>query len=124
MKTFVALTGAVLLVGCAEPPPRQTDLVPEIKAELEQASAARSAASSRGFDAALLPPVRMELPKAAGRPIEPKFDLAVANAPASQVFMAIVSGTRYSMLVHPGVRGNVTLNLKDVTIHEALDSVR
>lgn len=124
MIRFIALLGALLLAACAEPPPRQTDLVPAIKSELEHASAARTGTPSRGFDAALLPPLRMELPASAGRPIEPKFDLAVANAPASQVFMAIVSGTRYSMLVHPEVRGNVTLNLKDVTIQEALDSVR
>jgi MSHA biogenesis protein MshL len=38
--------------------------------------------------------------------------------------MAIVSGTRYNMLVGPEVAGNITVNLKDVTVREALESIR
>jgi MSHA biogenesis protein MshL len=66
----------------------------------------------------------MEMPAVQGRPIDPRFDLSVNNAPAAQVFMSIVSGTRYSMLLNPEVSGSVTVNLKDVTIVEALDSLR
>ncbi len=56
--------------------------------------------------------------------LEPRFDLSVNSAPATQVFMSLVSGTRYSMLLHPGVGGSLTLNLKDVTVHEALAAIR
>jgi MSHA biogenesis protein MshL len=66
----------------------------------------------------------MEMPAVQGRPIDPRFDLSVNNAPAPQVFMSIVSGTRYSMLLNPEVTGLITVNLKDVTIAEALDSLR
>ena len=38
--------------------------------------------------------------------------------------MSIVSGTRYSMLVNPEVTGSISVNLKDVTVAEALDSLR
>jgi MSHA biogenesis protein MshL len=38
--------------------------------------------------------------------------------------MAIVSGTRYNMLITPEVSGNITITLKDVTVREALDSIR
>ncbi|MEC4723002.1 pilus (MSHA type) biogenesis protein MshL [Noviherbaspirillum sp. CPCC 100848] len=38
--------------------------------------------------------------------------------------MGIVSGTPYSMLVHPDVSGTISVNLKDVTVFEALDAVR
>jgi MSHA biogenesis protein MshL len=55
---------------------------------------------------------------------EPRFDLSVVNAPATQVFMALVSGTRYSMLLPPDVSGSLTVNLKDVTVMEALDTIR
>ena len=41
-----------------------------------------------------------------------------------QVYMALVSGTRYSMLVAPEVAGNVTVNLKSVTVREALETLR
>ncbi|MFN0039749.1 MAG: pilus (MSHA type) biogenesis protein MshL [Burkholderiales bacterium] len=73
---------------------------------------------------ALLPPLSVEMPNVDGRPIEPRFDLAVNNAPAAQVFMAIVSGTRYSMVVHPGVKEAISVNLRDVTVLEALDTIR
>ncbi len=59
-----------------------------------------------------------------GKPIDQRFDLNVNNAPAAQVFMAIVSGTRYSMIVHPDVRDSLSVNLKDVTVVEALDTLR
>jgi len=40
------------------------------------------------------------------------------------VFMSIVSGTRYSMIVNPAVGGTLSLNLKDVTVREALEAIR
>ena len=53
-----------------------------------------------------------------------RFDLSVNNAPAAQVFMQIGNGTPYSMLVTPEVSGNVTVTLKNVTVFEALESLR
>ena len=38
--------------------------------------------------------------------------------------MGIVGGTRYSMLVHPDINNNISVNLKDVTVFEALDALR
>ena len=52
---------------------------------------------------ALLPP----FPESgSGRPAavaEARFDLAVNNAPASQVFMGLVENTPYGMVIHPDV---------------------
>jgi MSHA biogenesis protein MshL len=53
-----------------------------------------------------------------------RFDLSVNNAPAAQVFMQIGTGTPYSMLVTPEVAGNVSVTLKNVTVIEALESLR
>jgi MSHA biogenesis protein MshL len=50
--------------------------------------------------------------------------LVVNHAPANQVFMALVSGTRYSMLVHPDIKETISINLNDVTLHEALEAIR
>ena len=55
---------------------------------------------------------------------EPRFSLTVNNAKASEVFMGMVTGTPYSMLVHPDVTGTLTLNLKNVTVPEAMEAVR
>ena len=96
-------------------------------AKKEMANAARqqqAITQANDVGKALLPPLTVEMPKVDGRPIEPRFDLAVNNAPAGQVFMAIVSGTRYSMVVHPAVKEQISANLRDVTVFEALDTIR
>jgi MSHA biogenesis protein MshL len=121
------ILGALLLAvlsACASTTPTGTTYD---RAKKEMADAARlrqSRAQSEGVDRALLPPLRVEMPNVDARPIEPRFDLAVNNAPAGQVFMAIVAGTRYSMVVHPGVKDPISVNLRDVTVFEALDTIR
>ncbi len=122
--TFARTAAVLLLAACAAPPP-PTAVDPRILNELDRATAERKAeARPSAVDEALLPPLRMEMPNVAGTPLEPRFDLSVNSAPASQVFMSLVAGTRYSMLVHPSVSGSVTINLKDVNLREALDSIR
>lgn len=118
------LSSALIAVGCAQEPVRTRGVSGEMLGEID-ASAQR--AKPREPDAvkqALLPPLRMELPQAQGRPIEARFDLNVNNAPAKEVFLSIVSGTRYSMLVHPEVQGSISVNLKDVSLSEALEAIR
>ena len=60
----------------------------------------------------LLPPLQIAMPRDGGaggnKSLDSRFDLVVNNAAASQVFMGIVSGTRYSMLVHPEVTGAIS----------------
>lgn len=72
---------------------------------------------------ALIPPMTVLMP-GPSTPVEQRFDLAVNNAPAAQVFNALVSGTRYSMLVHPDIKDPISINLKNVTLLEALDAMR
>ncbi|MHB8622270.1 MAG: pilus (MSHA type) biogenesis protein MshL [Sulfuricaulis sp.] len=73
---------------------------------------------------ALLPPIEITLPQGGAVPLEPHFDLTVNNAPARQVFMGLVEGTPYSMIVDPDVTGTLSLNLKEVTVPEALSAIR
>ncbi|MEO8007663.1 MAG: secretin N-terminal domain-containing protein, partial [Betaproteobacteria bacterium] len=113
-----------LLSACATTTPTDRTF-DSAKKEMSNASRQRQAnAQAEDVGRALLPPLTVEMPKVDGRPIEPRFDLAVNNAPAGQVFMAIVSGTRYSMVVHPGVKDPISVNLRDVTVFEALETIR
>jgi MSHA biogenesis protein MshL len=124
MKHVMAWLGMLVIVGCATPPPRPTAVDSAITGEVDKAIAGRGPQEAPMLQQGLLPPLRMEMPSVEGRPIDPRFDLSVSNAPAAQVFMAIAAGTRYSMLLNPGVGGTITVNLKDVTVREALDSLR
>lgn len=114
------------LTGCATTEPvRETNTFDKIKSEIKQASEQKvKELPPAAVNAALLPPLKIELPKTAAAKLEPRFDLVINNAPANQVLMGIVSGTRYSMLVHPDVNGKISVNLKDVTVFEALDAIR
>ena len=124
MKSKTIIVFALALAGCAAPPPMKPGVDPAILGELAKPSERRPEARPEAVEQALLPPLRMEMPSVRGQPIDARFDLSVNNAPASQVFMSIVSGTRFSMLVHPSVTGTISVNLKDVTVREALDSIR
>ncbi|WP_375212282.1 pilus (MSHA type) biogenesis protein MshL [Aquabacterium sp.] len=87
---------------------------------------------------ASLPPLREEAPVAAAASAAPagpvarptelraegRFDFAVNNAPASQVFLQLGTGTAYNMLVPPDVTGTITLSLKQTTVVEALEALR
>jgi len=126
-KAYSGLLGlfVMVLAGCSATPPKHGTTFDEIDAELSKAGQDRvKPAKADVVGAALLPPLRVEMPKAGGKPLEQRFDLMVSNAPASQVFMGIVDGTRYSMLVHPDVTGAISVHLKDVSVFEALDAIR
>ncbi|MHB8982302.1 pilus (MSHA type) biogenesis protein MshL [Thiobacillus sp.] len=127
IKRFTLLLAVPLaLSGCATALTGQ-DTRGAIREEVAQAALAKPAAPPTMSDeearAALMPPVKLDRPKAAA-PAERRFDLAVSGAPAQEVFLAIVSGTPYSMLVHPEVSGSISANLKNVTVPEALSAIR
>lgn len=129
IKTCVLGYMLATLTGCAAHPTQDTRAIHRINAELHTATEGKSntVLSDAAVSAALLPPLKIELPKSSqfSKPLlEQKFDLAVNKAPAQQIFMDIVSGTPYSMLVHPEVSGTLSLNLKDVTVFEVLDAIR
>lgn len=104
---------ALALAGCQGTPKSST--YETIKSEMEKA-VAQPAAPAR-VDAAvadaLLPAastLARELPKA--RPaLEERFNVSFNNVPAPRFFHSIVAGTRYNMLVHPDVNGNISANL-------------
>ncbi len=119
---LLVLVLASLLAGCAGPRRASGEVMDEINDVLLKSTTARKA-SVPDVDKALMPP--LVAPAAADQVApEPRFDLSVINAPAGQVFMALVSGTRYSMLLPPDLGGNLTLGLREVTLMEALDTIR
>ena len=124
------LVAAMALAGCASQQAPRSAMPPSatlsrIQDEMHAAHRDAPAPVARpdAVDRALLPPLQAEAAKPPVPP-EPRFDLAVSNAPAQQVFLQIVSGTKYSMLVPPELSGTIAINLKNVTVREALDSLR
>ncbi len=126
---FVPALGLVLaLAGCAtDDQVRDTSLIDAALAEaLEQSAppAAGDGPAAADINEALLPPVRLGAPPAPAAEVEPHFDLKVDRAPARQFFMQLVEGTPYNIVVHPKVRGRISLELKNVTVPEVMETVR
>ena len=121
-NVLTGLAVALLLGGCAAPSPK-TDPSSAIRAEIDRANIARPAV--------VVPPQISDALQAteaaaiaSSTPAEPRFDLIVNNALAREVFLAMVTDTRYSMLMHPEVSGNLSVTLRGVSVREALEAIR
>jgi len=123
MRNKISIIVALSLIGCSSAPQKR-DTYDLIYSEISKAaSQPASPIPSDAVSSALLPPIKIEVPPV-DQPLEERFSITFNNIPAVQFFMGIVSGTRYSMLVHPEVAGTISVNLKDVTVFEALDAIR
>ncbi|MEO5364961.1 MAG: pilus (MSHA type) biogenesis protein MshL [Magnetococcus sp. WYHC-3] len=96
------------------------------------ASVARSALEKdRDVQNALLPPLNLR-PAEEGptgeSAVDPTIDLVITEGEPTQVrdlLLALVEGTRYTMIIHPDVRATVAppLSLMDTSVREAVDVV-
>jgi MSHA biogenesis protein MshL len=94
-------------------------------ADNDRALAQRAAHVPRAVSEALLPSVNREGNTGdANQFSERRFDVAADKVPAKTFFGGLVEGTSYNMVVNPNVEGEISLNLKNVTVEEAMDAVR
>ena len=122
-KTLIAAT-ALSLVGCSAPP-TQRQTYDMIRQEMQKAAASNprpAAAVPQAVSEALLPPMQPLKPPA--QKAEERFSVAFNEVNARQFFAAIGAHSRFNVLVHPDVNGTISANLKNVTLFEALDSIR
>jgi MSHA biogenesis protein MshL len=120
----LALAGmglCVLLAGCNISPGWRDSVRGSVNDALGEG---RDAKPPADVSQALLPPLEIAVPDGKVVALDPRFDLNVSNATARQVFLGLVEGTKYSVVVHPDVRGTLSLNLKEVTVPEAFESIR
>lgn len=94
------------------------------------AEAQQSSRSDGGVDVpadvmqALLPPMSMPAVQREFVAADKRFDISAKDAPAREVFMGLSQGTQFSVIVDPALEGNISVNLKNVTFLEALNTIR
>ncbi|MFZ2972503.1 MAG: pilus (MSHA type) biogenesis protein MshL [Ferribacterium limneticum] len=122
-KILIIGLSALMLSACSNQHARRGDAFERADKELGAAAASKTNRPQGDVvGQAMVPPLQLDQPMAA-KP-EPRFNLAVNNAPVAQVLNALVSGTPYSMLFPPDLSGTVSLNLKSTTVREALETLR
>jgi MSHA biogenesis protein MshL len=121
----LALLPLLFATGCENTPPR-TETLDDIAAEIDGGLSEKAAASGvpDAVAADLIPTLRLDVAEVPPMDDEQRFDIAVNNVPADQFFMSLIDGSRYNMVVHPEVTGEISLNLKNVTIPAVLEAAR
>ncbi len=114
-----------LLTACENTPPR-THTLEAINEVIADGAAAREQDARVPEEVAgdLIPTLRLDIPQVPEIADEQRFDIAVNDVPADQFFLSLIDGTPYNMVVHPEVHGEISLNLKNVTVPAVLEAAR
>ncbi len=92
--------------------------------EMEQDTSLNTGKLPPEISQLLLPPLNMPLPNTVSQKIKTRFDLSFDDVEARQVFMKLVENTAYSVVLHPMIKGRISMHLKGVTLDEAFDVIR
>ncbi len=117
---------ACLISACAGQPAHERQIRADIHDTLNQSAQAHQAAPQTppaAVNQALLPPAGGALPGMHSAR-EERFDVSVRNMDARDFFMGLVKDTPYNMVVHPDVKGTISLSLKNVTVPEVMQTVQ
>lgn len=122
------LIGTSLLSGCSTVSHFKTENA--IETQLKNVSESKKELAKKDSQAiaeqmlkGLAPQIKIELPEIKAKN-EHRFDINAQLLPAPALFQTIVDGTGYNLVLTEEVRDPVSINLKDVTIKEALDALR
>lgn len=123
LKYSLSSCSLLLLVACQSTPPQPS----VVKAELDSVIAQNTKIAKRKPLTSIPNSVQQELMQLRmGQArdsllAEKRLNIAANNIDAKDFFAAIVADSPYSIAVHPDVTGNISLNIKDVTIDEAFN---
>jgi len=121
----------IFLMSCAtqEENTEKTPLLDDINQSLTDSVSAneKSVSSDTNLDDitnALVPTINLNVPNlnlnSMGNKNIQRFDIKVNKVKARQFFMGLVDGTALNMVLHPDIKGNITLDLKNVTVSDVM----
>ncbi len=125
-RQIISSSVLMLLASCAWTPmeTRDASTVDNARQILTDAAQPKATAGEppAAISDALLPSVGSQLSAASNE--EERFEIYVDDVDARSFFMGLVKDTSYNMVVHPGVTGTISLELRNVSVEEVMDVVR
>ncbi len=112
------------VVGCSGLEQKPSFVDKSMEESLAQAKAEQRAETTSDVPAAVTDTLLAGQGAAAKTNPEPRFDIAVANVQAKTFFLGLVEGTNHNVVVHPELEGNISLELRNVTVAEVLEVTR
>ncbi|MBS3955111.1 MAG: secretin N-terminal domain-containing protein [Methylomicrobium sp.] len=122
-----SLTLTVLVVSCADIKSPESQQVANFFADVNESSTLIQDAEIRAQQTiSAQSPETLTMDRNVGYQRErlPVFDVSVHGVDAREFFLGLVIDTEENMLVHPEVTGNITLELKHVSVPQVLEAVR
>lgn len=130
IRPIAAAMVALTLAACSNNPlmrtsaATSTEVAGEIDSTLARAEQQGAGAGQVGTAPGALPAdISSQLlpPLSSSQQQDERFDVDASGIPAASFFAALVEGTRYNAVVHPGVTASISLRLGDVTVPEVMD---
>jgi len=130
IRPIAAAMVALTLAACSNNPlmrtsaATSTEVAGEIDSTLARAEQQGAGAGLVGTAPGALPAdISSQLlpPLSSSQQQDERFDVDASGIPAASFFAALVEGTRYNVVVHPGVTASISLRLGDVTVPEVMD---
>ncbi|MDH3326503.1 MAG: secretin N-terminal domain-containing protein, partial [Gammaproteobacteria bacterium] len=126
-KSLLTITVLTMLSACASTSSKwQKDAENKIAAELEntrQTSSLNNEAVNNSLSSALMPPLKMDLPQQSNSSPVERFNVTVNKGKAQDVYINLVKGTKYSVVLDPSIEGKISLKLKNVTLDDAFNFI-
>ncbi|RYZ96586.1 MAG: hypothetical protein EOO68_16570, partial [Moraxellaceae bacterium] len=122
--SLLLLASLGLVNGCSNQSNKTLTAETEIKNVIDQQNANAQRAQSVPDDVTKTLLDNTTITTASGKKYTERFDVAVRSIPAKEFFLGLVTGTGVNVVVHPEVTGNISLELKNVTVNEVLRVTR
>lgn len=119
-RTLICCLSTLWLSGCGPALQQPTPAESEIDRIAEQLQTEPATKLPEAVSDALLGTGSINAPAVA----EERFDLSVTDAPAKTFFISLMDGTGSNIVVHPELAGNITLELKNVSVTDVLEVTR
>ncbi len=125
LRSCLVFVFALLLSACQTMSSDEADkgnvLSDDLDTLIQEQQQTQVATPPKEVQQAILPPMpEMSLNSTP----EPRFDLAVNKAPAREFFVGLMQGSRWNVVLSPEIQGEISLELKEVSVPLVMDIVR